>query len=152
MSLKQKIENQLSVALKDKQKNEITTLRLILASIKNKEIAMRGSNNKQEMKDSDIFNILKKMLKQCKESAEAYQKGGREDLYTSEMAEIKIIEAFLPSQLSEQQIRAICENIIKSIGAKSLKDMGKIMSTLKTKHAQEIDFSKAGAILKDLLK
>ena len=152
MSLKQKIENQLLIALKGKQKSEITTLRLILASIKDKEIAMRGFDKKQEIKDIDIYNILKKMLKQRRESAEAYQNGGREDLYMSEVAEIKIIETFLPSQLNEQQIKAICENIIKSVGAKSLKDMGKIISTLKTKHAQEIDFSKAGAILKDLLK
>ena len=151
MSLKKQIEDKLNSALKAKDKNTYPTLRLIVSAIKDAEIAGRSKGNK-ELKDSDIVSLLKKMIKQRNESCEVYKKAGRNELLESETKEIEVINNFLPKQLSEEETKQICEETIKSLGASSMKDMGKIMGTLKSKHSDSLDFSKVSIILKGLLK
>ena len=150
MSLKKKIEEKLSEALKAKDKNTYPTLRLVVAAIKDAEIASRTKDQK-EMYDSDLISILKKMIKQRKESCEVYKKAGRSELLDNETKEIEIISAFLPKQLSEEETKKICEEAIKSSGASSMKDMGKVMGLLKSKYADSLDFSKVSSIIKSLL-
>jgi uncharacterized protein len=150
MSLKQQIESKLNEALKAKDKNTYPTLRLVVSAIKDAEIAGR-SKGQQEVADSDITSILKKMIKQRNESCEIYKKAGRKELLESESREIKVISAFLPKQLSEEETKKICQETVKSVGATSMKDMGKVMGMLKSKNADTIDFSKVSSIIKELL-
>ena len=150
MSLKKKIEEKLNKALKAKDKNTYPTLRLVVAAIKDAEIASRTKDQK-EMYDSDLISILKKMIKQRKESCEVYKKAGRSELLDNETKEIEIISAFLPKQLSEEETKKICEEAIKSSGASSMKDMGKVMGVLKSKYADNLDFSKVSSIIKEFL-
>ena len=150
MSLKQQIEDKLNKALKAKDKNTYPTLRLIISAIKDAEIAGRAKEQK-EITDNNITAIWKKMIKQRNESCEVYKKVGRKELLENETKEIEVITAFLPKQLSEVETRKICEETLKSVGATSMKDMGKIMGALKSKHADTIDFSKVSSILKELL-
>ena len=150
MSLKKKIEEKLKEALKAKDKNTYPTLRLVVSAIKDAEIASRTKDQK-EMSDSDLISILKKMIKQRKESCEVYKKAGRSELLDNETKEIEIIRAFLPKQLSEEETKKICEEAIKSSGASSMKDMGKVMGLLKSKYADSLDFSKVSSIIKSLL-
>ena len=150
MSLKKQIEEKLNEALKAKDKNIYPTLRLAVSAIKDAEIAGR-SKGKKEISDSDITAILKKMIKQRNESCEVYKKAGRTELLESETKEINVINTFLPKQLSEEETKKICEEVIKSVGASSMKDMGKVMGALKSKHADTLDFSKVNRIIKGLL-
>ena len=150
MSLKKQIEQKLNEALKAKDKNIYPTLRLVVSAIKDAEIASRTKNQK-EMSDSDLTAILKKMIKQRNESCEVYKKAGRKELLDNEIKEIEVISTFLPKQLSEEETKKICEEAIKSSGASSMKDMGKIMGVLKSKHADTLDFSKVSSIIKGLL-
>ena len=150
MSLKKKIEQKLNEALKAKDKNIYPTLRLVVSAIKDAEIASRTKDQK-EMSDSDLTAILKKMIKQRNESCEVYKKAGRNELLENETKEIEVISAFLPKQLSEEETKKICEEAIKSSGASSMKDMGKVMGVLKAKHADTLDFSKVSLIIKTLL-
>ena len=150
MSLKKKIEDKLNEALKAKDKNTYPTLRLIVSAIKDAEIAGRSKGLK-EIKDSDITSLLKKMIKQRNESCEVYEKAGRSELLENEKKEIGVINNFLPKQLSEEETKKICQDTIKSTGASSMKDMWKIMGVLKSKHAENLDFSKVSKILKELL-
>ena len=147
MSLKQQIEDKLNSALKAKDKNTYPTLRLIISAIKDAEIAGRAKG-KKEITDSDITAILKKMIKQRNESCEVYKKAGRSELLENETKEKDIISAFLPKQLSEDEVKKLCQETVKSVGATSMKDMGKVMGALKSKHADTIDFSKVSPILK----
>ena len=140
----------LNGALKAKDKNTYPTLRLVVSAIKDAEIAGRSKGEK-ELKDSDIISLLKKMIKQRNESCEVYQKAGRNELLENEKKEIAVISNFLPNQLSEEETKKICQDTIKSVGATSMKDMGKIMGALKSKHADNLDFSKVSIILKGLL-
>ena len=151
MPLKKQIDDKLNEALKAKDKNIYPTLRLIISALKDAEIAGRSKGQK-EMNDSDIISLLKKMIKQRNESCEVYEKAGRKELLENEKKEIAIISTFLPQQLSEEETKKICEETIKSVGASSMKDMGKIMGALKSKHADSLDFSKVSSILKELLK
>ena len=150
MPLKKQIEDKLNEALKAKDKNTYPTLRLIVSAIKDAEIAGRSKGQK-EIKDSDITGILKKMIKQRNESCEVYKKAGRTELLESETKEINVINTFLPKQLSEEETKKICEEAIKSVGASSMRDMGKVMGELKSKHADTLDFSKVSGIIKGLL-
>ena len=150
MPLKNQIEDKLNGALKAKDKNTYPTLRLIVSAIKDAEIAGRSKGQK-EIKDADIISILKKMIKQRNESCEVYKKAGRTELLESETKEINVINTFLPKQLSEEETKKICEEVIKSVGASSIKDMGKVMGALKSKHADTLDFSKVSIIIKGLL-
>ena len=150
MSLKQQIESKLNEALKAKDKNTYPTLRLVVSAIKDAEIAGRSKGQK-EVVDSDVTAILKKMIKQRNESCEVYKKAGRTELFESETREIKVISIFLPKQLSEEETKKICQEAVKTVGATSMKDMGKVMGELKSKHASTIDFSKVSTIIKELL-
>ena len=151
MSLRDKINLQFNAALKNKDKTLVSTLRLIMAAVKEKDIANRSGEKKEESKDQEIIKVLQKMKKQRQDSAELYKKGGREELLKAEEEEIKIIDTFLPKQLSEEETKKICKETIESLGASSIKDMGKIMGALKKKYSDTIDFSKANIIIKGLL-
>ena len=151
MSLKETIETEYKNALKSKDKIKISTYRLILSSIKDLDISNRSGPNKKETDDEDIKKLLKKMMKQRTESIDIYKKNNRSDLLEIEQNEFNILSSFLPKQLNDQDTKKICEETISKLGASSIKDMGKVMSELKKKHADEIDFSKAGAMLKQLL-
>ena len=152
MSLQTKIEDKLNEALKSKDKSTSSTLRLVVASIKDTMIAKK-IRDKSKLPDNELINILKKMVKQRNDSCEAYKKAGRQELLLAETKEIEIISSFLPKQLSEVEIKKICEEIIKSNNAKSIKDMGKVMGELKkSKNADSLDFSKASMIIKEILK
>ena len=151
MSLRDKIEANYKNALKSKDKNKISTYRLILAGIKDVDINNRSGPEKKETNDEDIKKLLKKMVKQRSESIEVYKKNNRNDLLEIEEGELAVISGYLPKQLSEEDTKKICVEIINSIGASSIKDMGKVMGELKKKHADSVDFSKAGIILKELL-
>ena len=150
MSLKKQIEEKLNIALKAKDKNTYPTLRLIVSAIKDAEIAGR-SKGKESLAESDIIGLLKKMIKQRNESCEVYKKAGRKELLENETKEIQVINQFLPKQLSEEETKKICEDTIKSVGAQSMKDMGKVMGVLKSKHADNLDFSIVSSIIKELL-
>ena len=150
MSLKKQIEDKLNEALKAKDKNTYPTLRLIVSAIKDAEIAGRSKGQK-EIKDIDIIGILKKMIKQRNESCEVYKKAGRSELLEIETKEINVISIFLPKQLNEEETKKICEQVVKSVGASSMKDMGKVMGVLKSKYADTLDFSKVSGIIKGLL-
>ena len=150
MSIKKQIDEKLNEALKAKDKNTYPTLRLVVSAIKDAEIAGRAKGQK-EISDGDITAILKKMIKQRNESCEVYKKAGRNELLQNETKEIEIINKFLPKQLGEEETKKICKEVIKSVGASSMKDMGKVMGVLKSKHADTLDFSKVSLIIKDLL-
>ena len=151
MTLRDKIEADYKNALKSKEKNKISTYRLILAGIKDVDINNRSGPEKKETNDEDIKKLLKKMVKQRSESIEVYKKNNRNDLLEIEEGELAVISGYLPKQLSEEDTKKICSEIINLTGASSIKDMGRVMGELKKKHADTIDFSKAGAILKELL-
>ena len=151
MSLKETIETEYKNALKSKDKAKISTYRLILSSIKDLDISNRSGPNKKETDDEDIKKLFKKMVKQRAESIDIYKKNNRTDLLEVEQNEYDIISSFLPKQLNDEDTKKICEEIISSLGASSIKDMGKVMGELKKKYADEIDFAKAGALLKQLL-
>ena len=151
MSLREKIETDYKNALKSKDKNKISTYRLILSGIKDLDINNRSGPNKKETDDNDIKKLLKKMIKQRSESIEVYKKNNRNDLLQIEQGEVDILSTFLPKQLSEEETKKICIEVATKVGAQSIKDMGKVMGELKKNHSDDIDFSKAGSILKELL-
>ena len=151
MSLRKKINEQFNIALKNKNKSLISTFRLILAAIKERDIANRSEGKKEEVKEPEIIKALRKMKKQRQDSAELYKKGERKELLEVEESEIKIIDTFLPKQLSEEDTKKICKEVIESLGASTLKDMGKIMVALNQKFSDSIDFSKVNVIVKGLL-
>jgi len=151
MSLREKINEQFNSALKSKNKSLVSTLRLVLSAIKDQDIANRSKEKKEVVKDEEILKVLRKMKKQRQDSADLYKKGERIDLLNAEIEEIKIIDSFLPKQLSEEETEKICKELVDSLGATSLKDMGKIMGSLKKKYSESIDFSKVNIIVKKLL-
>ena len=151
MSLREKINEQFETALKNQDKTLVSTLRLILAAIKERDIANRTSEKKEEVKDTEIIKVLRKMKKQRQDSADLYKKGERQELEEAELAEIKIIDTFLPKQFNEEETKKICKEVIESLGASSIKDMGKIMGQLKQKYSDSVDFSKVNTIVKGLL-
>ena len=151
MSLREKIESDYKNALKSKDKNKISTYRLILSGIKDLDINNRSGTEKKETDNEDIKKLLKKMIKQRSESIELYKRNNRKDLQDIEEQEVSVISQYLPKQISEEDTKKICEEAIKSTGANSIKDMGKVMGELKKNNADSIDFSKAGAIIKELL-
>ena len=151
MSLREKINKQFNTALKSRNKTLVSTLRLVLAAIKERDIANRTKDKKDAVNDDEIIKVLRKMKKQRQDSVDLYKKGGRQELSEIEEAEIKVIDSFLPKQLSDEETKKICKEIIKSLGASSLKDMGKIMGSLKQKYPDSIDFSKVNVIVKGLL-
>ena len=151
MPLKDTIETEYKNALKAKDKTKISTYRLILSSIKDLDISNRSGPNKKETDDEDIKKLLKKMVKQRAESIDIYKKNDRTDLLEIEQNEYNILIGFLPKQLSEEQTKKICGEVISKLGANSIKDMGKVIGELKKLYADEIDFAKAGPLIKELL-
>ena len=151
MSLREKINEQFNAALKSKNKTLVSTLRLILAAIKEGDIANRTSGKKEVIKDPEIIKVLRKMKKQRQDSADLYKQGERQELLEAEESEIKIIDTFLPKQLNEEETKKICKEVIESVGASSIKDIGKIMGSLKQKYPDSIDFSKVNLIIRGLL-
>ena len=151
MPLKETIEIEYKTALKAKDKTKISTYRLILSSIKDLDISNRSGPDKKETDDEDIKKLLKKMVKQRAESIDIYKKNNRSDLLEVEQNEYNILTGFLPKQLSDEETKKICGEIISKLGASSLKEMGKVMGELKKLHPDEIDFAKAGPLIKELL-
>ncbi|MBI1493261.1 MULTISPECIES: GatB/YqeY domain-containing protein [Rhodobacterales] len=149
------MRNQLNAALKEAMKNKeaarLSTLRLINAAIKDREISLRGQGGDESIGDSEILAILGKMVKQRQESARAYEEGGRIELAEKERAEIIVIEDFLPQQLSEEEASAAVEAAIAEVGAESIRDMGKVMGILKGKYTGQMDFGAVGPMVKDKL-
>jgi uncharacterized protein len=151
MTLRQKINDKFNIALKSRDKILISTLRLVLAAVKERDIASRTSKKKELIKDDEIVKVLHRMKKQRQDSSDLYKKGGRDELLQIEQSEIEIIDSFLPSQLSEKETEKICKKTIELLGASNMKDMGKIMGELKKKYSDSIDFSKVSVIVKNLL-
>jgi uncharacterized protein len=151
MPLKETIETEYKNALKSKNKTKISTYRLILSSIKDLDIVNRSGPNKKDTDDDDIKKLLKKMVKQRNESIDIYKKNNRADLLEIEQNELEILTVFLPKQLGEEETKKICKEVIAKLGASSVKDMGKVMGELKKLNADEIDFAKAGPLIKELL-
>ena len=151
MSLKEKINNNYQNSLKTKDKAEISTYRLILSAIKDIDIANRSGPTKKETDDSDIKKLIKKMIKQRVESIDIYKKNNRQDLLEVEQKEHDILSSFLPKQLTDEETKKICSDLVNSLGANSIKDMGKVMGELKKNYSDNLDFAKAGSLLKELL-
>ena len=151
MTLKETIETNYKTSLKSKNKMEISTYRLILSSIKDLDILNRSGADKKEIDDNDVKKLLKKMIKQRVESIEIYTKNDRKDLLDIEQNEFDLLSSFLPQQLNEEDTKKICIDIISKLGASSIKDMGKVMGELKKLYPDNLDFAKAGPILKELL-
>ena len=151
MSLREKIETEYKSAVKSKDKSKISTYRLILSGIKDLDIKNRSGIDKKDTDDSDISKLLKKMIKQRSESIEVYKKNNRDDLLKIEQQEVEILSNYLPKQLSEDETLKLCNDVIVKIGAKDIKDMGKIMGELKKNYSDSIDFAIAGKVLKNIL-
>ena len=137
--------------MKNREAARLSTLRLINAAIKDKDIALRGTGEDATVTDDDVLTILGKMVKQRQESARAYEEGGRLELAEKELAEISVIEEFLPRQLSEEETAKAVESAIKKTGAATIRDMGKVMGVLKGKFTGQMDFGKVGPMVKDRL-
>ena len=151
MSLKSKIEINYQNSLKSKDKSKISTYRLILSSIKDLEISNRSGSQKKETDDNEIKKLLKKMIKQRNESIAIYKQNNRDDLLAVEENEVAILTSYLPKQLGEQETIDICQKVVIDTNSLNIKDMGKVMGILKKDYSDSIDFSKAGAILKEIL-
>lgn len=150
-SLKDQVNSQLKDAMRGGDKVRLATLRLISAAFKDREIQNRGTGKDDSLSEAGMQEILVKMIKQRRESAETYDKGGRPELAASERSEIVIIEEFLPKQLSGGEIEKIVSEVVAELGASGLKDMGRVMGVLKERHAGQMDFGKAGAMVKAAL-
>jgi len=145
------LDKSLKDAMRARDTQKISTIRLINAAIKDRDIAIRSEDNLEGVSDQEILSILSKMIKQRKESAKQYEEGGRLELAQQELEEIEIIENFLPRQLDLNEIEQIVKKIILEINANSLRDMGKVMSLLKENYSGKMDFGKAGVVAKELL-
>jgi len=151
MTLREKINQEFNTALKSKNKTSVSTLRLVLSAIKDRDIANRSAKQKEGISEEEILKTLRKMKKQRLDSIEMYKKGNRADLVNVEDEEMKIIDSFLPAQLNDEETKKICKEVIDSLKVSSIKDMGKIMGSLKQKYSDKIDFSKVSVIVKGLL-
>lgn len=151
MQLQDKITTALKSAMKKKEGERLSTLRLINAAIKDKDIALRGEGEDRSVTDADILAILGKMVKQRQESARAYEEGGRLDLAEQEQAEIAVIQEFLPKPLSEAEIRKAVEKAITETEASSIRDMGRVIGALKSRYTGQMDFGAVGPMVRDRL-
>jgi hypothetical protein len=149
--LRARISSGLKEAMKNKDVARLATLRLVSAAIKDREIAQRGGSDEQEVTDSDVIGILGKMVKQRQESARAYEEGGRLDLAERELAEIGVIEEFLPRKLNEDEIKKAVDRAIRETEASSIRDMGRVMGVLKSEYTGRMDFGRVGPMIKDML-
>jgi uncharacterized protein YqeY len=151
MSLRDQLQTALKEAMKAKQADRLSTLRLINAAIKDRDIANRGEGGEGEISEAEILAALGRMVKQRQESARAYEEGGRLELAEKEMAEIKVIEEFLPRQLEAAEVEAAIAAAVAEVGATSIRDMGKVMAVLKAKYTGQMDFGAVGPRIKDRL-
>lgn len=150
-ALRDQIMQAMKDAMKSGDKLRLSTIRLMQSAIKDRDIASRTDGRNDGVPDADILELFTKMVKQRRESAEIYEKGGRADLVAQERGEIAVIEDFMPKQLGEAETKAAVEAVVAEVGATSVKDMGKVMGLLKTRYAGQLDFGKAGAVVKSLL-
>ncbi len=149
--LRVRLSDDLKVALKAKDKLAVSTLRLILAALKDRDIAARGKGNCDGVGEDEIRNLLQKMIGQRHEAIDLYRKGGRNELAEREAGEIEVIKRFLPKQLSDEEIRGAVEEVIGELSARSIKDMGRVISTLKERYSGQMEFSKASTMVKEQL-
>lgn len=149
--LRQQLNDALKTSLKEKKERAVSTIRLVLASLKDRDIAARSSGNLDGISDDEILKLLQSMVKQRNESISLYEKGGRLELAEQEREEIEVIKSFLPAQMPDAEIEAAVDALIKETGAESIKDMGRIMSGLRESYAGKMDFAKAGALVKQRL-
>ena len=150
-SIRDIINAEVKTAMKAKDKRRLSTLRLISAAFKDRDIQNRGTGKDESLDEAGMLAILGKMVKQRRESAQTYKDGGRPELAEGELEEIAIIEEFMPKQMSDEDARAAVTEIVKEIGAEGLKDMGKTMAAVKEKYAGQMDMSKASGVVKELL-
>jgi len=148
MDMRSRLNEALKTAMKQKEAARLSTLRLINAAIKDRDIALRGETEGAEVSEDEILAILGKMVKQRQESARAYEEGGRLELAEKELAEVEIIEEFLPKQLSDDEVAKEVAAAIAEVGAESIRDMGKVMGVLKGKFTGQMDFGKVGPMVK----
>lgn len=151
MDKRTELNSVLKTAMKEKNQVAVSTVRLILASLKDRDIAARSKGQADGVSDQEILSMLQGMVKQRQESAKIYKEAGREDLETRENEEIAVIERFLPQQMSEDEMLVAIEGIIKETGATGIRDMGKVMAALKTQYAGQVDMGKAGGLVKSKL-
>jgi uncharacterized protein YqeY len=149
--LRARLNDELKAAMKAKDQRAVSTVRLILAALKDRDIAARGKGNTDGISEEEIGDLLQKMISQRRESIELYEQGNRQDLAQQEREEIQVIERFLPKQMDEADMGAAVSAVIAEVGAGSIKDMGRVMAALKQRHAGQMDFSKAGALVKQRL-
>jgi uncharacterized protein YqeY len=147
-----RLAGDLKSAIKDRDAARVATLRLILAAVKDRDIATRTEESSDGVSDADILSILAKMIKQRQESARIYDEAGRLDLAEQERSEICIIKEYLPKQLSDREVQKAIASAIKDTGASSIRDMGRVMAHLKANHTGQMDFSLAGAVVKDAFR
>ena len=151
MALREKFSEALKEAMKAREPRRVSTLRLVLAALKDRDIASRTEESRAGVGDDEILSLLAKMIKQREESAETYEKGGRPELATAEREEIVIIREFMPRQMSDEDVKVAAQSVIAETGAASMKDMGRVMAALKERYAGQMDFAKASATVKGLL-
>jgi uncharacterized protein YqeY len=151
MSLRQQLNDAMKDAMKAKDAKRLATVRLVLAALKDKDIAARSETSRELLGDDEILGLMAKMIKQREESAAVYRQGGRPELAENEEAEIAIIRTFMPKQMDEAAAAAAIKTVIAEVGASSIKDMGKVMAVLKERYAGQMDFGKASAVTKDTL-
>ena len=149
--LRTRLSDALKAAMKEKDGRSVSTLRLILAALKDRDIAARSKGNQEGVSDDEVLGLLQSMIKQRHESIDLYEKGGRMELAQGEAEEISVIEGFLPEQMSEEEIATVITGVVDEVGAETLKDMGKVMTALKEQFAGQMDFGKASAIVKERL-
>lgn len=148
--LRDEINNAMKEAMKAQDKRRVSTLRMMSAAIKDRDIEARGAG-KGQATDDELLGLLQKMIKQRQESLDIYQKAGRADLATQEREEIEIISGYLPRQMSEEEAKAAIAGVVKDVGASGMKDMGKVMAALKERYAGQMDFARASALVKGVL-
>jgi hypothetical protein len=151
MGLREQFNEQMKEAMKAKDSRRLSTLRMVLAALKDKDIANRTESSREGISDDEVLGLLAKMIKQREESAAAFDGGGRPELAKSEREEIEIIRAFMPKQMTPEESKAAIQKVIGAVGASSIKDMGKVMAALKERYAGQMDFGKASGMTKDLL-
>jgi uncharacterized protein len=145
--LRDDINNAVKEAMKAKEERKLSTLRMVNSTLKNADIEARGQG-KPPLGDGEVLSVLQKMIKQRQESVELYEKGGRAELAAAEREEIAVISAYLPKQMSDDEVKAAISTVIAETGAAGIKDMGKVIGVLKTKYAGQMDFAKASALVK----
>jgi len=151
MALRERLNESMKDAMRAKDQRRLGTIRLMLAALKDRDIANRTEESREGISDDDILTLLAKMIKQREESAETYDKGGRPELAAAERQEITVIREFMPQQMGADEAKAAASAVIAELGAASMKDMGRVMAALKERFAGQMDFAKASATVKDLL-